>query len=873
MSDHIYLVDGSGFIFRAFYALPSLSRTDGTPVGAVLGFVNMMLKLIDDFKASHLAVVFDAGRKTFRNDLYPDYKANRSETPEDLIPQFSLIRQACAAFQIQSLEQEGYEADDLIATYTRLARAQGLQVTIVSSDKDLMQLVGPGVDMFDPVKNKTIGPDQVVEKFGVGPERVRDMQALIGDGSDNIPGVPGVGPKTALELIQAFGSLEGVLSRAEEIPQARRRQLILEHQELARLSYQLVSLDAQVPHACEIEALRVKKGGIEPLITFLEAQNFSSVIKRLKRTEHLEEPTLFSHLKELAPRVTSREGLQAWLEKKTKATGLLAVEGCLSGHGDQVRLVALALASGGAQTLVDLGDVKGVLTLIADPTLLKVGHNLKTLMRLMVIQGLSMGPVEDVMVLSYVLANGLHGHDLATLARTYLQVSQGAFEGEVDLSKTTLEELESRLLARVEVMEPLYEALKHDLATERMTTVYETLERPLLNILSAMEATGILVEPGTLKTLSVLFEKELARLEGEIHQLAGRPFNIASPKQLGEILFEELKLPLGKKGVKTGAYVTNAEVLEELASLGHVLPEKMLEWRGLAKLKSTYTDALLCEISPDTGRIHTEFSMTKTTTGRLSSLEPNLQNIPVRTPAGMRIREAFLAPEGMALVSFDYSQIELRLLAHVAQIKPLQEAFAQDLDIHALTASQVFGLPLGAVTPELRQRAKAINFGIIYGISAFGLARQIKESRGQAQAYMNAYFQQYPGIKAYMDETILTAKTHGYVTTPWGRRCYSSGLSDAHMGRRQMAQRQAINAPLQGGAADIIKRAMVRLGGVTLPPGARLLLQVHDELMFEVPEGAVPALIACVQPLMEGCVTLSVPLKVDVSWGKRWSDL
>jgi DNA polymerase-1 len=873
MADHIYLVDGSGFIFRAFYALPPLKRPDGTPVGAVLGFVNMMLKLVDDFKASHLAVIFDAGRKTFRNDLYPDYKANRSETPEDLIPQFSLIRQACQAFQIQSIEQEGFEADDLIATYARLAREQGLKVTIVSSDKDLMQLVAPGVDMFDPVKNKTIGPDQVVEKFGVGPQLVRDMQALIGDSSDNIPGVPGVGPKTALELVQAFGSLEGVLARAEEIPQARRRQLILDHGDLARISYQLVSLDAQVPTTFEVKDLRVKHAGVEPLITFLEEQNFSSIIKRLKRTEHIEEPTLFSHLKEPMARITSVEKLKAWLETNAKPSGVLAVEFCMTGHGHQLQLVRVALASGKVETLVEIADVRGMLALIADPALLKIGHNLKTLMRLMVIHGVTMGPVDDVMVLSYVLANGLHGHDLATLARTYLHTSHTAFEGEVDLSKITPDELDSRLLARVGVIEALYATLKNDVALQRMTTVYETLERPLLKILSEIEATGILVDPGTLKMLSLIFEKELARLEGEIHQLAGRSFNIASPKQLGEILFDELKFPLGKKGTKTGAYVTNADVLEELAGMGHILPEKVLEWRGLSKLKSTYTDALLLEISPDTGRIHTEFAMTKTTTGRLSSLEPNLQNIPVRTNAGMRIREAFVAPPGMMLVSFDYSQIELRLLAHVAQIKPLQEAFAQDLDIHALTASQVFGIPLEAITPELRQRAKAINFGIIYGISAFGLARQIKESRGQAQAYMNAYFLQYPGIKAYMDETLLAAKTHGYVTTPWGRRSYIPGLTDANMGRRQMAQRQAINAPLQGGAADIIKRAMVRVAGARLPEGARLLLQVHDELLFEVPEERVQDLITLIAPLMEGCVTLSVPLKVDTSFGKRWSDL
>ncbi len=872
MKDHIYLVDGSGFIFRAFFALPPLRRPDGTPVGAVLGFVNMMLKLIDDFKASHLAVIFDAGRKTFRNDLYADYKANRSETPEDLIPQFSLIRQACQAFQIQSIEQEGFEADDLIATYARVAQEQGLKVTIVSSDKDLMQLVRPGVDLFDPVKNKTIGFDQVVEKFGVGPELVRDMQALIGDSSDNIPGVPGIGPKTALELIQAFGSLEQVLTRAQEIPQARRRQLLLDFQDQARLSYQLVSLDDQSPTPATVNDLKVKHDGIEPLVAFLEAQNFTSVIKRLKKTAHIEQPSLFTHLKEPAARLTTLAQVEAWLEKHTQSTGSVAVESCITGQGANLALVRLALASDGHVTLVDVPDHGGLLEILAQSSLLKMGHNLKPLLRLMALNGLQAGPVDDVMVLSYVLANGLHGHDLGTLAHTYLEKSHTAYSGELNLATMTADEVDTYLLTRVAIIENLCEKLKNDLMRERMTTVYETMDRPLISILSQMEAVGIWVDPLVLKTLSATFEKDLDRLAVDIHQAAGRSFNIASPKQLGEILFNELKLPLGKKGTKTGAYVTNADVLEELAAAGHILPEKVLEWRGLAKLKSTYADGLGGHISPTTGRIHTEFSMTKTTTGRLSSLEPNLQNIPIRSVEGARIREAFVAAPGHVFLSFDYSQIELRLLAHMAQIKPLQDAFAQGQDIHALTASQVFGVPLDQVTSDMRQRAKAINFGIIYGISAFGLARQIKEPRHQAQAYMKAYFIQYPGIKAFMDEIIVNAKTHGYVTTPWGRRAYINGLDDPNMGRRQAAQRQAINAPLQGGAADIIKKAMVKVQGAKLSQ-AKLLLQVHDELLFEVPEHAVEAMIQSIAPLMEGCVQLSVPLKVAANWGKRWSDL
>lgn len=888
---HVYLIDGSGFIFRAFHALPPLSRADGTPVGAVLGFCNMLLKLLDDHRPEKLLVVFDASRQTFRQEIYPDYKIHRADPPPELIPQFSLIRDACIAFNIPMVEKEGFEADDLIATYTHQAIAQGADVTIVSSDKDLMQLVvDPQVRLFDPLKNREIRSPEVREKFGVEPKQVVEVQALMGDKSDNVPGVPGIGVKTAAELIQTFGSLENLYAHLADIPQPKRRQVLAEHQRLAFISKQLVQLHGEVPLPLLLEDLKPPSFNLGQAEAFLRDNAFYNLLSRLQKREaatSASEPAVRYTL------IQEQQVLENWL-KKAREQGFLAIDlETTSLDAMQARLVGIAIALGEGQAAyiplthqtqrpqLPVTEALDLLQpILKDPSILKIGHNLKYDLLVLAQLEVTVHPIEDTLLLSYVLDGGKHSHSLDFLAQHYFHHQTitfkevaGVGKHQVTFDYVPLERACAYAGEDAEITLRLHSLLKKRLIQEKMTTLYETLERPLIPVLVAMEQAGILVDQAALQRLSTLFETQLHTLEKEIHQLAGHVFNIASPKQLGEVLFEQLQLSGGKKG-KTGAYGTAADVLETLAAQGHALPQHVLAWRQLAKLKSTYTDALLEQIHPQTHRIHTSYVMAGTSTGRLASTDPNLQNIPIRTEEGRWIRQAFIAPPGYVLVSLDYSQIELRLLAHMGKIPSLQEAFRQQVDIHAQTAAQVFGVPLAAVDVHLRRRAKAINFGIIYGISAFGLSQQLGIPQKEADAYIKAYLNHYPGIAAYMEHTRDQARAQGYVTTLWGRRCYTPGIHDSNHAVRAGAERQAINAPLQGTAADIIKRAMIDVFNIIqhqkIP--ARLLLQVHDELLLEVQEEAAPTVIPLLQEQMKQAALLDVPLEVGVGVGPNWDE-
>jgi len=909
---HVFLVDGSGFIFRAYHALPALTRPDGTPVGAVYGFTQMLMKLIEDTDADHIAIIFDAARINFRNDIYPDYKANRTETPEDLIPQFPLIREATQAFDLPVIELKGFEADDLIATYARAAAREGAKVTIVSSDKDLMQLVDEKITMFDAMGNRTIGPKEVEEKFGVAPDRVVDVQALAGDSTDNVPGVPGIGVKTAAELIREYGDLENLLAHAGEIKQPKRRERLQENADLARISRRLVELRDDVPVPAAIDSFRVKVLNPEKLRAFLLAQGFRTLAARVEgegpaHDDAAPTPPSGPHTYEL---VQTAPHLQAWVDAAvaagvvafdTETTSLNAMQAELVGFSlsiasDKACYVPLAHRRPEAETLALEGEAEGPLSqidfqaalkvlkpLLENPGVLKVGQNLKYDMVVMARHAIAIAPFDDTMLLSYVLEGGRHGHGMDELARLHLGVETikykdvvGSGRGKLRFDEVGLEQACEYAAEDADVTGKLYRLLKPRLAKERMATVYETIERPLVPVLVAMERAGIRVDKAQLRKLSTDFAKRMAGLEEKIHAAAGHPFNVASPKQLGEVLFDELGFAGGKKG-KAGAYGTGADVLENLATEGHALPGLVLEWRQIAKLKSTYTDSLMEQVHPETGRVHTSFAMAGTSTGRLASSDPNLQNIPIRTPEGRKIRKAFVPEKGSQLLSADYSQIELRLLAEVAGIATLREAFLEGVDIHALTASQVFGVPIEGMDPMVRRQAKAINFGIIYGISPFGLARQLGIAQGDAAAYIEAYFQRYPGIRDYMEATKALAREQGFVTTLFGRRCYVPGIQDKNPARRNFSERAAINAPLQGSAADIIKRAMIRMPDALAKAGlaAKMLLQVHDELVFEAPDAEVEATAKLVAEVMEQAaapaVTLSVPIVVETNWASDWA--
>ncbi len=916
-----YLVDGSAYIFRAFHGLPMMNRkSDGVPINAVYGFTGMLLKLIADIQADHIVVVFDAKQENFRNDIYPEYKANRSETPEELIPQFPLIREATDAFSLPRLELEGYEADDIIATYCRLARERGHKAVIVSSDKDLMQLVGAGVSMLDPMKNKDIGLPEVEEKFGVTPDKVIDVQALAGDSTDNVPGVPGIGVKTAALLINEYGDLDSLLERAEEIKQPKRRQALIDNAELARISRQLVRLEDHVDLPLTLDDLKVHDFDRQKLLDFTRTQGFKTMSARIEsQMEGGAAPT--PEAGETAPAaaaepakaeyelVQDEAALQAWVDRAVEAGAVAVDTETTSLDAAAAKLVGICLSTapgngcyipvghtgaGGEGTLdldaadaappqIDFDRALEILKpMLEDPSVLKIGQNLKYDYHILAKHGVRMDPIDDTMLISYVLDGGAHGHGMDDLAELHLGHTTvkysditGKGKNQITFDRVPLDKALGYAAEDADITLRLHRALKPRLVPERMTTVYETIERPLVEVVGEMELAGIKADRKKLESLSAEFAGRLETLEGEIHQLAGHPFNVGSPKQLGEVLFEEMGLEPGPKGkTKTGQWSTHSDVLEPLSAQGHTIAEKVLDWRQLSKLKGTYTDALVGQINARTGRVHTSYSLAATNTGRMSSNDPNLQNIPIRTEEGRKIRYAFVAEPGHKLISVDYSQIELRLVAVIARVEALKQAFREGQDIHAMTASQVFGVPMADMTPEIRRRAKAINFGIIYGISAFGLANQLKIPQAEARDFITQYLERFSELKAWMQDTKVSAREKGYVETLFGRKCHMPGIKDSNPARRAFAERQAINAPIQGTAADIIKRAMTRLPTALKRAGlrARMLLQVHDELLFEAPESEAEKTAAVAREVMEGAAHLEIPLVAESGIGDSWAE-
>ena len=989
--DHLFLVDGSGYIFRAYHALPPLTRkSDGLPVGAVSGFCNMLWKLMVSARdtdvgvvPTHFAVIFDYSSKTFRNELYPEYKANRSAPPEDLVPQFGLIRQATRAFDLPCIEMEGFEADDIIATYARLACAAGADTTIISSDKDLMQLVGETVSMYDPMKDREIKVPDVVEKWGVPPEKMIDLQALTGDSVDNVPGVPGIGPKTAAQLLEQFGDLDTLLARAAEIKQNKRRESIIENADKARISRDLVRLRNDVPLADGLDALTLQPPNGPKLIGFLKAMEFTTLTRRVAEATGADAAIIYpaeivvqrgadAHGPDLgagdppasgtaageaplagkpaasepataatmagastpatlvaaraaeavaapidrAAYVTIRDlaTLSEWLAA-ARETGLLSIDTeTTSLYPMEAELVGFSIATrpgkaayvplahrngagdllGGGEHLpgqIPFADALAALRpILADRSVLKIGQNIKYDWVLLDRYGLTMAPLDDTMLISYVLDGGSSsgntgGHGMDRLAERWLGHTciaykdvAGSGKSQITFDMVDIERATTYAAEDADVTLRLWRLLKPRLVAEGLTAVYERLERPLIDVLGRMERRGIAVDRQILSRLSGDFAQAAAALEDEIHQLAGERFNIGSPKQLGDILFGKMGLA-GATKTATGQWSTSARILEDLAAEGHDLPRRIVDWRQLTKLKSTYTDALPGFINRETKRVHTCYSMASTSTGRLSSSEPNLQNIPIRTTEGRKIRTAFVAEPGRKLISADYSQIELRVLAHVADIPQLRQAFADGIDIHAMTASEMFGVPVEGMPGEVRRRAKAINFGIIYGISAFGLANQLSIPREEAGAYIKKYFERFPGIRDYMEETKAVARDKGYVETIFGRRAHYPEIRASNPQVRAFNERAAINAPIQGSAADVIRRAMVRMEAALDGAGlsaVEMLLQVHDELIFEAPESLVGEAIPLIRHVMENAampaVAMRVPLHVDARAADNWDE-
>jgi DNA polymerase-1 len=988
--DHLFLVDGSGFIFRAFHALPPLTRkTDGLPVGAVSGFCNMLWKLLTNARdtnvgvtPTHFAVIFDYSSKTFRKELYADYKANRSAPPEELVPQFGLIRQATRAFNLPCIETDGFEADDIIATYARAAEAIGADVTIISSDKDLMQLVTSNVHMYDSMKDKQIGIPDVIEKWGVGPDKMIDLQALVGDSVDNVPGIPGIGPKTAAQLLEEFGDLETLLARAGEIKQVKRRENIIAHADLARLSRQLVELRTDVPLELPLDALVLEKQDGPKLVGFLKAMEFGTLTRRVADAcdcdasaiepseiqvewgpaahgpdldpgaEHSQaldgegaaQPVAsvkpagegaraaeiaaarheaFSSQKiDHATYVTIRdaETLKTWIAA-ARETGLVAFDtettsidpmlaelvgvslavqdNAGTPASSTIRAAYLPLAhKSGADDLfgdgiklvegqVPMAEALALLKdLLEDPSVLKVAQNLKYDYLVMKRHGITMAGFDDTMLISYVLEAGQGNHGMDSLSERWLGHTPiaykdvaGSGKSAVTFDRVDIDKATAYAAEDADVTLRLWLVLKPRLAADGLTRVYERLERPLVPVLAQMEERGITIDRQILSRLSGELAQKAASFEDEIYELAGERFNIGSPKQLGDILFGKMGLPGGSK-TKTGQWSTSAQVLEDLAAQGIELPRKIVDWRQLTKLKSTYTDALPSYVHPETKRVHTCYSMAATSTGRLSSSEPNLQNIPVRNAEGRKIRTAFISTPGHKLLSADYSQIELRVLAHVADIPQLRQAFADGIDIHAMTASEMFGVPVEGMPSEVRRRAKAINFGIIYGISAFGLANQLSIERSEAGEYIKKYFERFPGIKDYMEATKAFAREHGYVETIFGRRAHYPEIKSSNPSVRAFNERAAINAPIQGSAADVIRRAMIQIEPALARTGlgekVRMLLQVHDELIFEVEDEAIdqamPVIVRTMEHAAMPALDMRVPLKVDARAASNWDE-
>ncbi|WP_419898611.1 DNA polymerase I [Roseomonas sp. USHLN139] len=935
---HLILIDGSGYIFRAFHALPPMTRPDGVPVNAVFGFSNMLGQFLTKHVGSHIAVVFDTSRATFRSEFYPLYKAHRPEPPPELVPQFALIREATAAFGVAGVELDRFEADDLIAAYAKGFVETGGQVTIVSSDKDLMQLVRPGVQLLDPIKQKPIREPEVLEKFGVTPDKVVDVQALAGDSTDNVPGVPGIGVKTAAQLILEYGDLEGLLAAADRIKQPKRREALLAHAEQARISRRLVQLDENCPLPLPIDALLARAPEPTRLSGFLREQGFRSMLHRMgldgdtaPESAPVSRPRQAFQLPGLAAPAEAAASdaapsgdalpfgpyetiadpalLAGWVAEARQG-GLLAIDtetDSLDALNANLVGISLAVAPGRACYIPlrhgpppGTGDmlqeapvapvqmtqdaaIEALRPLLADPSVLKILHNAKYDLEVLGRPehgALEVTPVDDTMLISYSMDAGRHGHGMDELSLRHLGHRPIAYDevtgtgrARIPFTQVALDKATAYAAEDADVTLRLWQALRPRLLPQKSLALYEQVERRMVAVLREMELAGIKVDGAELARIGEDFSQRMTVLEKEIHELAGKPFNVGSPKQLGEILFDEQKLPGGKRG-KAGAWGTDAAVLEDLAARGHELPRRVLHWRQLAKLKSTYVEGLAAQIDPRDRRVHTDFSMAITSTGRLSSTEPNLQNIPIRSEEGVRIRRAFVAEPGHVLLAADYSQIELRLLAHLADVPSLRDAFAKGEDIHSRTAADIFGLAPDKVDKEARRRAKTINFGIIYGMSAFGLAARLGISPGEARGIIDAYFSQYPGILEEMERLKSEARETGYVTTPFGRRLWIDGIQAKEQARRGNAERAAINAPFQGGAAEIIKRAMVRMPAALQEAklSARMLLQVHDELLFEVPQGEVTATAECVRQVMEGVAELRVPLKAEIGFGANWAE-
>ena len=926
----LYLIDASGYIFRAYHALPALTRaSDGLPVGALAGYCNMLFKFLEEMKGAdrptHLVAVFDRSERTFRNEMFSGYKAQRPPAPADLVPQFALIRDATRAFNVPCVELEGFEADDIIATYARAAARDGAQVRIVSSDKDLMQLVDAGrIELYDPMKNRPIGDAQVLEKFGVAPEKVIEVQALMGDSVDNVPGCPGIGQKTAAELIGIYGNIEALLARLNEIKQPKRREALIQHAEAIRLSKLLVTLKDDVELEQSWAAHHLHEPDPDTLLAFLDLMEFRTLGRRVRDSLGLAAPAHALAAPENAdapahdgagPPLLLRDlGELAAFAARAIEEGRLGFAVLTNGaDAARARAVGIGLASGqGAAVYAPLGhhsvpgdlfggagDGRGLADegpanlalesvvevlkpVLEDPAVLKIGFDTKPAHALLAGLGIWLRAVDDVQLLSYTLGAGQQAQDRDSVFERVLGVVPmalnellGTGKSRIGFAQMPIEGGARYAGQEAQLCLHAHMRLHRAIAAEHLRTVYETLDRPLPAVVGAMEAAGIKVDLQELSRLSGDFAQRMAALETQAMALAGQEFNIASPKQLGEILFGQLGLPGGRK-TKTGAWSTDAEILEEIAARGEALPRAVLDWRQLAKLRSTYTEALREAVDPATNRVHTSYQLAATSTGRFSSSEPNLQNIPIRTEEGRRIREVFIAEPGHVLISADYSQIELRLLAIVADIPELKRAFAEGVDIHALTASEMFGVPIGGMPAEIRRQAKAINFGIIYGISAFGLARNLGIGQAEASAYIKRYFERFPGIQAYMERTKAFARAHGYVTTLFGRRCWTPAAQSKNPQERQGGERQAINAPLQGAAADIIKRAMIRLPQALALSGlrARMLLQVHDELVFEAPKEEAEASCALIKVIMEGAAApaalLDVPLIVEAKAGRTW---
>ena len=917
-TDHFYLIDGSGYIFRAYYALPPLTRkSDGLPTGAVSGFCSMLFKLLEDSrsdenlqKPTHFAVIFDAARKTFRNEIYSDYKANRSEAPDDLAPQFEYIRKSVIAFNLPSVDLPNYEADDLIATYVEQILAKGAKVTIVSSDKDLMQLYKKDVRLFDPMKNKFINKEDIINKFGVDAKKVIDVQSLAGDSSDNVPGVPGIGVKTAAELVNKYGTLEKLLDHSHEIKQNKRRETLIKNKDKAIISKQLVTLKKDTPVERMIEEFKLKEIDKDKLYKFLREMEFNRLLSSV--ISSYGESTLEKNKTDSTPKekqkniskknyhlITNEKEIDAWISEAEEA-GELAIDtetSSLDAH--QAELVGISLSTKvGKACYIPIGHkskgclkkeivIKKLKPLLEDRSVKKIGQNIKFDFIVLYMQGIEMSSMEDTMLMSYILDAGKNRHNMDTLSEIHLghktisfKEIVGTGKKEINFSDVKLDKAMEYAAEDADITYRLYKIFSRNLKLEKLTSIYEIFEKPLIKILAFMEIEGIKIDNKFLKVLSEKFQKKIIKLEKEVFKISKKEFNIASPKQLGEIMYNELKIAVLKK-TRKGSFATSASVLEDLAFKGHKFPQLVLDWRQVSKLKNTYSDSLPEHINPNTKRVHTSFLLAATTTGRLASSDPNLQNIPIKSEDGKDIRKAFISEKGFTLISADYNQIEMRILADLADVKELKKAFKNNEDIHSLTASQVFNTDIKKIDQDMRRKAKAINFGIIYGISQYGLAKQINVSNHEAEEFLNAYFFKFPEIKVYMDSTIKFCRKSGYVNNIFGRRSHFNGINDKNFNVRNFQERAAINAPIQGSAAEIMRLAMIRLDKKfkTLKDNkSKILLQIHDELIFEVPTKEMRNMTKLIKDIMSSVTdsdlhSFSTPLTVDVNTGDNWGIL